>query len=133
MPKDSFRELLTRTMSECDMSVIYRRYVNNAFLLFPSKHHIKRIRNYLNRQHKNIRFCSEIENENFISFLDIKINSENNKFMTSVYCKPTFSRVLQTLEASSQSHINTSCCLLYYTGHSNFAQVLNFFIRKLRS
>ena len=29
-----------------------------------------------------------------IYFLDIKISRENNKFTTSVYRKPTFSRVL---------------------------------------
>ena len=137
MSKDSFRELLTRTMSEslilfnqqfykqhdgvvigsplgptlanvflcyheknwllnCPSEfkpVIYRRYVDDAFLLFCSKHHIEKFRNYLNRQHKNIKFTSETENENCISFLDIKITRDNNKFMTSVYRKPTFSGV----------------------------------------
>ena len=47
-------------------SVIYRRYVDDRFLLFRSKHHIEKFQNYLNRQHKNIRFTSEIENENSI-------------------------------------------------------------------
>ena len=73
--------------------VIYRTYVDNAFLLFRSKHHIKKFRNYLNCQHKNIKFISETGNENFISFLDIKITRDINKFMTSVYRKPTFSGV----------------------------------------
>ena len=45
-------------------------------------------------QHKNIKFTSETENEGSIAFLDIKITSDNNKFMTSIYHKPTFSRVL---------------------------------------
>ena len=34
-----------------------------------------------------------MENKNSKKFLDIKISRHNNKFMTSVYCKPTFSRV----------------------------------------
>ena len=175
LSKDSFRELLTRTMSEslilfdqefykqhdgvamgsplgptlanvfpcyhekiwlqnCPSEfkpVIYRRYVDDTFLLFRSKHHIDKFRNYLNRQHKNIKFTSETENENSISFLDIKITRDNNKLMTSVYRKPTFSGVLPTLKVSSRSHINTTCCLPYYTGHLNFAQILNVFIRKL--
>ena len=59
--------------------VIYRKHVDDKF------------RNYLNRQHKNIRFTSEAENENSISFLDIKISRDNNKFTISVYCKLTFS------------------------------------------
>ena len=123
--KDSFCELLTRTMSEslilfdqqfyeqhhgvamgspigttlanvflcyhekiwlqnCPSEfkpVIYRKYVDHTFLLFRSKH-IEKFQNYLNRHHKNIKFTSETKNENSISFLDIKITSENNKFMT---------------------------------------------------
>ena len=40
-----------------------------------------------------MKFTSETENENSISFLDIKITRDNNKFMTLVYRKPTFSGV----------------------------------------
>ena len=72
---------------------LYRRYIHDTFLLFGSEHHIKKFHNYLNCQHKNIRFTSETENENSISFLDIKTSRDNSKFMTSIYCKPTFSRV----------------------------------------
>ena len=49
--------------------VIYSRYIDDTFLLFRLKHHIKKCQNYLNRQHKNIRFTSETENENSISLL----------------------------------------------------------------
>ena len=73
--------------------VIYRRYVDNTFLPFRSKHHIEKFRKYLNRQHKNIKFTSETKNKNSISFLDIKITRDNKKFMTSVYRKLTFSGV----------------------------------------
>ena len=38
------------------------------FLPFCSKHH-KNFRNYLNRQHKNIRFTSETVSENSLVFL----------------------------------------------------------------
>ena len=128
LSKDSFRALLTRTMSEslivfdqqfykqhdgvemgtsfeptlanvflcyheniwlqnCPSEfkpVIYRRYVDDRFLLFRSKHYIEQFRNYLNRQHKKIKFTSETENENSISFLDTKITRDYNKFMTFV-------------------------------------------------
>ena len=65
--------------------IIYRRYVADTFPLFRSKHYIDKFRNYLNHQRKNIRFTSEIENENCISFFDTKISSDNNNFTTSVY------------------------------------------------
>ena len=97
LSKDSFRELLTRTMSEslilfdqefykqhngvttgsplgptlangflyyhekiglqnCPYEykpVIHRRYVDDTFLPFSSKHHIEKFGNYLNRQHRH--------------------------------------------------------------------------------
>ena len=34
-----------------------------------------------------------------LSFLDMKISSENSKFVTSVYCKPTFSGVFTNFES----------------------------------
>ena len=118
--KDSFRELLTRTMPESLIlfdhefykqhdgiamgwplgstlanaflcyhekiwlqnclsefkPIIYRRYVDDTFLLLRLKNHIEKFRNYLNRQHKNIKFTFETEKENSISFLDIKITKE---------------------------------------------------------
>ena len=70
--------------------VIYRGYVDDKFLLFCSKHHIEKFRNYLNRQHKKIKKKFE---ENSIWFLDIKTSRDNNKFTTSVYQKPTVSGV----------------------------------------
>ena len=79
--------------------VIYRRYVDDTFLLFCSKRHIEKFRNYLNGQHKIVKFTSETENQNSISFLDIKITRDNNKFMTSVYRKPTFSEVFTNFES----------------------------------
>ena len=111
--------------------VIYGRYIDDKSLLFRSKHHIKKIQNYLNCQHKNIKFTSQTENENSILFLDIKITRDNNKFMTSVYRKPTFSGVCTKFGSliSTSFKYNLLC---YYTGHSNFSQISNVFIRKLR-
>ena len=74
--------------------VIYRRYVDDTFLIFRSKHHMEKFRNILNCQHKNMKFTSQIENENSIWFLDIKLCRDSNKFTTSIYREPTFSRVL---------------------------------------
>ena len=41
--------------------VIYRRYIDDTFLHFCSKHHIKKFRNYLYSQHKNIRFTLRLK------------------------------------------------------------------------
>ena len=98
--------------------VIYGRYVGDTFLLFCLKHHIEKFRNYLNRQHKNIKFTSKTENKNSILFRDIKITRDNNKSEVWKFHPEV---------------INTTCCLRYYTGYSNFAQILNVFIKKLTS
>ena len=36
--------------------IVYRWFVDDTFLLFWSKDHVKKFRNYLNKQHKNIKF-----------------------------------------------------------------------------
>ena len=47
-------------------------YVDDT-LLFPSKDHIEKFRCYLNCQHPNIKFTSEIEENNSILFPDINL------------------------------------------------------------
>ena len=46
---------------------------------------------YIIKQDKNTKFTSEIEENGSLSFLVIIITRENNKFVTSVHRKPTFS------------------------------------------
>ena len=46
--------------------VIYKRYVDNTFLLF-------RFWCYVTCQHTNVEFSAEIEEKNSLLFLDIKI------------------------------------------------------------
>ena len=80
--------------------VIYRRYVDDTFLLFRSKHHIEKFRNYLNRQDKNIKFTSATENENSISFLDMKIlGTITNSWLQFTTNQPS-AEFLSTLEVS---------------------------------
>ena len=78
---------------------IYRRFVNDPFLLFRTKDHVEKFIIYLNKQHKNIKFMSEIEVNGSLWFLDINITRENNKFVTSVYRKSTFSGVFKSFES----------------------------------
>ena len=78
--------------------IVYRRLVDDTFVLFRSKDHVEKFRNYLNKQHKNIKFTSEIEENGLLSYLDVKISRQNNKFATSVYGKPAFSGVFKNFE-----------------------------------
>ena len=79
--------------------VIYKRYVDDIFVLFSSKEHVQLFVDYMNKQHKCLKFTFETENNNSVSFLDIKIIRHNHQFKTSVYRKPTFSGVFTHYES----------------------------------
>ena len=70
--------------------LLYRRYVDDCFLLFKSLNHVPLFLDYLNRQHPSISFTSELEKDGKLPFLDVEIFRSNGKFSTSVYRKPTF-------------------------------------------
>ena len=97
--------------------VIYKRYVDDIFVLFSSKEHLQLFVDYMNKQHKCLKFTSEAENDNSFSFLDIKITRHNQQFKTSVYRKPTFSGVFthyksyldQTYKKSSNDTLLLRC------------------------
>ena len=76
-----------------------RRFVDDTFILLWTKGHVEKLKNYLNKQQKNIKCASKIEANQSLSFLDMKITSKNNRFVTSVYWKPTFSGVLTNFES----------------------------------
>ena len=75
--------------------IFSRRFVDDTVLLFRAKDHVE----HFNKQHKNITFKSKIEENSSLSFLDITIVRENNKYVISVYCKPTFSGVFINFES----------------------------------
>ena len=70
--------------------LMYKRYVDDTFLLFKKHSHIELFLNYLNKQHQNIKFTCEIEHNNTLPFLDINVNKNNCGFTTSIYRKDTF-------------------------------------------
>ena len=76
-----------------------KRYADDTFLLFQNISQIEKFKYYLNLQHANIKFASGIEMSNSLSFLDIKMVRDNNKFTTSIICKPAFSGVFTNLES----------------------------------
>ena len=78
---------------------VYKRYVDDIFVLFTSKEHLQLFLGYMNKQHKCIKFTSESESNDSFSFLDINITRQDQKFKTSVYRKPTFSGVFTHYES----------------------------------
>ena len=82
----------------------YRRYVDDIFVLFSEPSYIDKFKDYMSLQHKNINFSKESENNNSLSFLDVKISRTDNKFVTNIYRKPTFSGVLTNFESYIPMH-----------------------------
>lgn len=112
---------------------LYRRYVDDTFVLFKSPDHLVPFLNYMNKQHSNIEFTSESEENNKLAFLDITVEREAGKFGTSVYKKPTFSGVYSNF--SSFIPISFKFGLIYTLLHraysicDNFAKVHDEFVK----
>ena len=70
--------------------IFYRRYMDDTYMLFNEHSHINQFLTYLNFQHPNIKFTSELENDGKISFLDCTVERVDNLLTTSVYRKSTF-------------------------------------------
>lgn len=88
----------TRWLEECPTEfkpLLYRRYVDDTFLVFRSPDHAPRFLDYLNSKHPNIRFTSEMEKDGKLPFLDILVENAGRSLTTSVYYKPTFTGLYQ--------------------------------------
>jgi len=68
----------------------YYRYVDDTFLLFKSQIQVQKFLQYMNSQHKNIKFTCELESNGKLPFLDVSISRDNNSFSTATYRKPTY-------------------------------------------
>ena len=70
--------------------VLYRRYVDDIFVLFFSLDHEEKFKKYLSSKQPHINFSLEKENEGRLSFLDINIFREKGRFVTNINWKKTF-------------------------------------------
>ena len=77
--------------------LMYKRYVDDISCMFRNEKDAENFFEFLNCCHKNIRFTIEKESNKFLSFLDILIKNEGNRFSTSIYRKKHESGCLPTL------------------------------------
>ena len=71
--------------------VYYKRYVDDIFVFFNKPEHAQFFFEYMNKKHKNMKFSIETEKNGSLSVLDVKTFRENDKFVTIVFRKETFS------------------------------------------
>ena len=50
--------------------IVYRRFADDTFLLFRKKNYVEKFKNYLNKQYKNIKFTSKIEENGSLSWIE---------------------------------------------------------------
>ena len=83
-----------RWLSNCPFDFkpkLYRRYVDDVFVIFNHRSHLPNFLKYLNSMYSNMKFTSEAETADSLSFLDCRIHRNPNSLSTSVYREPTFS------------------------------------------
>ena len=103
----------------------YHRYVNNIFLMFESRDHVKKFLKYMNLCHPSIQFTCEKESNNKISFLDISVTRMDNKLTTSLY----FSGVY--LNFNSFLPINYKKSIIFYSVRKTYMLIMLLYIMKL--
>ena len=66
----------------------YKRYVDDVFLVFRSTSEIEPLHEYMNSLHENIQFTYEMEYNNCLPFIDVKVK-RSDKYQTSQWFIPT--------------------------------------------
>ena len=104
--------------------LLYRRYVDDTFVMFERKEHATLFFNYLNSRHSNLRFTMETENENKIPFLDLLITKNNTALDISIYRKPTFTGLGTNFLSSCYKKYKSS--IIYTLLHRAFSLTSNY-------
>ena len=72
------------------MPLLYKRYIDDTFVLFQHKDEVKKFHDAINKLHPNLEFTVETEQDNKLPFLDVLVEKCHSNFITSIFRKPTF-------------------------------------------
>ena len=122
--------------------LVYRRYVDDIFILCRDVEHHKQFLDYMNTKHVNMNFTEERENNHYLSFLDVHVtrSQSSNTFATNVYRKPTFSGVYTNFSSYIPLSYKTgllwtildrcfNICSSYIQFHEEVVKVRNIFLK----
>ena len=110
-------------------SIVYRRYVDDVFVLFLSKEHLQPSVDYMNKQYRCIKFTSETEQNDTFSFLDIKITNLKHLFIENLLSVVFLRTMKVTLINLTRSH----WCSLCHPSVILFARTKHYSIWKLKN
>ena len=138
----NFRE--KEWLEECPCSIkptLYRRYVDDTFMLFSSKSQVNAFLQYMNSRHPSIKFTSDEEKDQQLPFLDVLVTRNHNRsFSTDVYRKPTNTDLYLNYNSAVNENFkfNLIGCLLdraykicssFESFHFQIVKIRNFFIK----
>jgi len=88
---DIFMDSLEKKISDYTGSkpIIYKRYVDDIFLVFENKEFIDPFLSFMNDLHTRIKFTVEHEKNKELPFLDVKVIRKEDRYITTQYFKPT--------------------------------------------
>ena len=69
---------------------LYHQYVDDTFAIFGSEDECTSFLDALNSMHSALKFTFEKEENDQLPFLDVLVEKSNERFLTSVFRKPTF-------------------------------------------
>ena len=67
--------------------VLYRRYVDDTFVLFKCHSHVSKFQAYLNNRHSRLKFTCENEHNDSLQFLDVMVRKTGDSFSTRTFRK----------------------------------------------
>lgn len=111
--------------------LLYRRYVDDTFWIFPENTDITQLLTFMNSRHSNMKFTHELESNNCISFIGLTISHNDcngvHGYLTSVYRKPTFTGLFTNYNSFTPLLYRLSVfkCLIYRAFQlcSNWSQI----------
>ena len=83
-----------QVFKDCEI-ILCCHYVDDIICLFNSESDAK-FCEFLNKQHPNIKFTFEKQQNNKISFLNILIKNNGENFFTTIFCKKNPAIILFT-------------------------------------
>ena len=98
--------------------LLYRRYVDDTFVIFNDPGHVNLFLDFLNSRHPNIKFTCENEVNGMLPFLDVSITRGINGFFTNLYRKATFTGLFSSF--SSFTDVKFKRGLVYGLVHRAF-------------
>ena len=84
--------LESKLVDELSSQVLYIRYMDDCLVISQSEKVNETLFCKLNALHEKISFTKEVEINSQIPFLDILIKKGKERFLTSLYRKPSFTR-----------------------------------------